>query len=279
MYCCEQAVDEPMAGTADPVDVWLMLEYRPVWTNRALTDNELAEPVRTWLEAETARLRAQGLKVRPQFIRQPEIDRADTRLVIGHAGGTIVVSSEGYRDLLDQDVAALLETRSQTCEPLYFVCTNGQRDVCCARFGRPVYPRLRERLGDRVWQTTHLGGHRFAANVLVLPQGAVYGRVTPEAVDDFVDTIERGELAFDYLRGRSCYPPAVQAAEALLRRSDLHAPRILAAREQTTVAFSSPTGEVTATVREGAPIEVLASCGDTAPKPIVPWVAGDRRPT
>ena len=36
-YCAEvaQAEDEPMAGTADVVDVWIMLEYLPAWTAKA----------------------------------------------------------------------------------------------------------------------------------------------------------------------------------------------------------------------------------------------------
>ena len=67
--------------------------------------------------------------------------------------------------------------------PQYFVCTNGQRDLCCARFGLPTYAALRERVGERVWQTTHVGGHRFAPNVLTLPQAALYGRVQPADVD------------------------------------------------------------------------------------------------
>ena len=100
--------------------------------------------------------------------------------------------------------------------PQYFVCTNGQRDVCCARFGLPTYAALRERVGGRAWQTTHLGGHRFAPNVLTLPQAALYGRVQPADTDEFVDAVERNGLAAKWLRGRTRYSPEVQAAEAAL---------------------------------------------------------------
>jgi hypothetical protein len=66
-------------------------------------------------------------------------------------------------------------------EQLALVCTNGRRDLCCARFGTPVYNYLKNEEpgfpGLRAWQSTHMGGHRFAANLLWLPQGVLYGRV------------------------------------------------------------------------------------------------------
>ena len=68
-----------MLGTAAVVDVWLLLEYRPAWRPKAMTDNALGEAVRDWLAYGIEALEGQGYRVRPQFIRQPEIDRS------GHA--------------------------------------------------------------------------------------------------------------------------------------------------------------------------------------------------
>ena len=57
------------------------------------------------------------------------------------------------------------------------VCTHGSHDVCCATFGYPSYDELRRRYAPklagslRVWQVSHLGGHRFAPNVVDLPEG------------------------------------------------------------------------------------------------------------
>ncbi len=69
------------------------------------------------------------------------------------------------------------------------VCTHGSRDKCCASFGFPVYdelryryaPRLRGRL--RVWQVSHLGGHRLAPNLIDMPEGRNWVRVGPEQLD------------------------------------------------------------------------------------------------
>ncbi|GIT39134.1 MAG: hypothetical protein Ct9H300mP8_03300 [Gammaproteobacteria bacterium] len=98
-------------------------------------------------------------------------------------------------------------------ENVYFVCTNGQRDFCCARYGLPTFEGLKELVGERVWQTTHLGGHRFAPNVLTLPQGVLYGRVDVDDVNAFVTTIESGDLSRPHVRGRSAFPPEAQFAE------------------------------------------------------------------
>ena len=49
-YCSELAIDEPMWGTAEEVDVWLLLEYNPTWNAKAVTDNNLDDASKNWLE-------------------------------------------------------------------------------------------------------------------------------------------------------------------------------------------------------------------------------------
>ena len=51
-------------------------------------------------------------------------------------------------------------------DPLYLVCTHGKRNVCCARLGGPLAQALAARHPGQVWETTHVGGHRFAANLV-----------------------------------------------------------------------------------------------------------------
>ena len=224
IYCCEQNFDEPMIGTADQVDVWVLLEHRPGWKARAVEEAGFCPEVRDWLDRNLEALRARGLKARPQLIRQPGVDTGEVRLLVGVPGALVSFAGRGYGFLGSVDLTRVVDDPrafGTLTEPRYFVCTNGQRDVCCARYGLPVHAALSERVGERVWQTTHLGGHRFAPNVLVLPQGVIYGRVGPRRLDDFLASVETGELAFEHVRGRVWYPPAVQAAEALSRRSDL----------------------------------------------------------
>ncbi|MEM8768565.1 MAG: hypothetical protein AAGE43_14045, partial [Pseudomonadota bacterium] len=72
-YCSEYNTDEPLPGTADTVDVWLCLEYKPTWKARVFEDNVLAEAAQQWLNDTIAGFKSAGLKARPQFVRQPEL--------------------------------------------------------------------------------------------------------------------------------------------------------------------------------------------------------------
>ena len=273
VYCAEAEPREPLAGTADPVDVWILIEYRPTWRARAHDDNELPPEFRAWLAAGVAALGAQGLRARPQFIRQPSRSEADIRIFLGTPAGLFSRDFADYAELLKFDLVAAVTENTVTAiaAPHYFVCTNGQRDVCCARFGLPVFAALSEAVGARAWQVTHLGGHRFAPNVLVLPQRALYGRVTLEALPAFLETAEAGRLAFPFLRGRTALPRAAQAAEVFAGSDDLELASVAGDNNQALVAFSSPSGPVLISVaRAATPLSVLPSCG-AEPEDVRPY--------
>lgn len=107
------------------------------------------------------------------------------------------------------------------------VCTHGRREVCCALFGRPVAAELTaafDQTGDPaaarlVWETTHLGGDRFAAGLVLLPAGAYFGRLDPGQARRVAGRALSGELDLDHYRGTAGRPAAAQAAECLLRRA------------------------------------------------------------
>jgi len=119
----------------------------------------------------------------------------------------------------------------------FLVCTNGARDPCCALLGAAVVRAL----GARAVACSHLGGHRFAANVLVLPDNLLFGRVDAESAGVIADELDAGRLPLDQLRGRCDLEPEQQAAEILLRRElDLFGVDDVTHRERTT--FATPLG-------------------------------------
>lgn len=204
---------------------------------------------------------------------------------------------DSYDALIDLDIPAILAGEQPAFlreRPLILVCTNGRRDACCARWGMPTYMALsaaaeRSQLGtEAVWQTTHLGGHRLAPNVLSFPGGFYYGRVQPDQAQAFIADCIRGEVFLEQLRGRSCYPPVVQAAERFLYRqtgrSEIGAFVYLDAAELDSntwmVRFREPLNrqlhqlEVAVDVTS---IPIRQSCGKEKTEPLVNYELADYR--
>src|SRR4029453_5830608 len=55
----------------------------------------------------------------------------------------------------------------------------GRHGACCAERGRPVAAALAQAHPEETWEVSHIGGDRFAGNLLVLPNGLYYGRLDP----------------------------------------------------------------------------------------------------
>jgi (2Fe-2S) ferredoxin len=125
-------------------------------------------------------------------------------------------------DLLALDLAALGRGESPGLTPadgpVLAVCTHGRHDTCCAERGRPVSAALAAAHPEQTWQVSHIGGDRFAGNLVVLPHGLYYGRVDPATAIAVAGAHLSGHLDLDHLRGRSGWAMPVQAAEIALRR-------------------------------------------------------------
>ncbi len=254
------AAAEPLAGTAGRADSFLLLEVRGAWERDAL--DSLAPPaasaVASWLDG-TPRSKA-------LLIRRP--DRRGRELaafVVGAAAATPTIRRfrlTGYDDLPDVDLATGGEPFAG---PLALVCGHGRRDACCARLGRPLYDVLRDELdSESLWLSSHQGGHRFAPNLLWLPDGLLFGRVDPTEALSLVGALRAGRLPVEQLRGRTTFPPAAQAAEIAVRAALLveglrHVD--LVSVEDGRVTLALPSGLVDATVEVQDGPTVPASCG------------------
>ncbi len=223
-FCAEVSAraEEPLAATASFLQHWILVEYRGLWDRRPLQGSLLSELVKLHLEAQLAALPRSRLL----FIRRPERRRHPTLACFYGVSSEreprfFELELETYDDLPGFDLAAALQGGRQVGrmldEPIFLVCTHGKRDRCCARYGRPLYDELRGRCGDLVWQSTHVGGDRFAGNLVVFPEGLYFGRVGRADVEPIVGDYRGGRVFLDRFRGRSSYPFPVQAAERVVR--------------------------------------------------------------
>jgi len=226
-------------GTASPIGGWLLVEHPGPWpagvVDQVLTDAMSAVRLRQLHELQAARA------IRPLLIRRPGRDQAarqtgrrrsrpaGLRVMVGGARGRPWLEALDVDDpdelgaRLDQlDLGAALAAGTvggrRVDGPLFLVCTHGTKDVCCATEGRPVAAGLARRHPGRVWETTHLGGDRWAANLLTVPAGYLHGHVDAEQAGRVADAALAGLVELDRLRGRTVLAPWAQAAEVAVRR-------------------------------------------------------------
>ena len=253
--------DEPLGATASRIDRWLLVEYRGLWSSKALPGSGLSDQVKARLRE----LKAAEPHTRLLLIRRPDrrhhpslaVYVADSRPGHERLAKLEVGRHEELRDLDPWTQASDIEN------PLFLACTHGKHDACCARYGRPLFEALSEQLeAEWAWQCTHVGGDRFAGNAVCLPHGLYYGRVERDDVPALVDEHLAGRIMLSHYRGRSCWPFAVQAAERRIRAeegltalADLALKEVVERdRDRWTVAFTTALGR-----RE---VEVAAELGE-----------------
>ena len=247
---------DPMLGTAFPAARLLLVEQPGPWGPRGLRDSHFDREAAALVEA-----RANRAGVRVQVMRRPgRTPRGSVRrwaVVDTTAGAESLRWGEYHDDAELLDLPLDGSAGEDDGEPLYLVCAHSKHDTCCALRGRHVAAAIDEARPGRVFECSHLGGDRFAANVLVLPSGLLYGRVLPFAAAEFVAAAEADEVVGALLRGRVGLPSTAQAALAfaydhlaLRRRSDLS---VLAASlivdGMSSVRLLGPHGEIEVVVR------------------------------
>ncbi len=161
------------------------------------------------------------------------------------------------------------------------VCTHGSRDVCCGKFGYPVYDLLRRRHAApgrmRVWRTSHIGGHRFAPTMIDYPEGRLWGHLEPWAAEGVATRSGPVSDLRPFYRGwGGLRSPAEQVAEREIFAREgwawtgyLKEGRVLRSDESRTevrIDYGSPDGSVSgayeATVGVAGTVMTLESSGD-----------------
>lgn len=217
---------ESLAATAPAATAWIVVEVPGAWGRQALTESALPHHVGQALVD-----RCRGTGTTTLLARRPgpagRVTASSHRVWLAHTtpGATRMWTAvvDDARHLLDLDpvalAAGLTPALGEPCdEPALFVCANSKRDACCARLGGPIARALAESpAGDRVWECSHLGGHRFAATALVLPWGTVHGRLDMASAESVLAGTDTGVLDLAHYRGRSALAPWAQAAEMAVR--------------------------------------------------------------
>ena len=213
---------EPLVGTAPTDTRFLFVEHTGRWGRVAVEDSRLPDAVRAHL-AGTPGVRVQLIR-RHGGLSGPGLRvfaaAADPTAAEGRARveSTLLDSPE---ELLDLDLAGFATSGTLGLpaydEGLWLVCTNGRRDLCCADLGRTTTAALAAHWPEATWETTHLGGHQFAATLLALPSLVTLGRLLPHEALTVCTEVAQGRVPLDHSRGRAGWPPIAQVADHHVR--------------------------------------------------------------
>jgi hypothetical protein len=211
----------PTRVEVPPIRGWLLIEHPGPWGFSAGADIPgLPADVR-------AAAAALGFRINliRQYRRSPRPGRERC----------FVSSAAGGRQLLEQLPAVRVADRfaavaeavaagrpsglaTPVAEPMYLVCTNEVRSPVCGGQGRAVARAVAAVAGRHTWETTHVGGCRFAANLVCLPSGVFHRGISPAAAVTLVEAAGRGRsalapLAGDCRRPGSCAQPGAELPE------------------------------------------------------------------
>ncbi|QLL06312.1 sucrase ferredoxin [Mycobacterium vicinigordonae] len=273
--CSDQsrARNDPMYGTASAGHAWAMFEIPGAWGHSAFLNSETILPPALGRaiarRAETAGMRVAAIRRPGRRSRDPRwrwflarSDEGEEELWQGE-----VDAPEQYLDIaLDGSDGQLLT------DPLVAVCAHGKHDQCCAVRGRAATATIAERYPEFTWECSHLGGDRFAATMLILPEGLCYGRVDATDSARLVDLYLDGRLDNAFLRGRTCLPHPVQAAQYFARQASgeqriaaLSPLKVQRGEHQIRVLLASDSGPVEVVLAEEMSEPLLSMCHASVP--------------
>ncbi|MDQ7035496.1 MAG: sucrase ferredoxin [Anaerolineae bacterium] len=265
-----RALNEPLYGTIKASDIFFLLEYNGTYAHEA------------WAEADIPLAVKEKIQSYPNshqlLMRQPgqsgESDKQMTLFVIHANSETPTIyrlDVPNYEALLAIDFDAVLrgEVVAASQEPLYAVCSNGKRDICCSKFGIALYNALTALVGDAVWQVSHIGGHRLAATMYCFPHAICYGFLSEDDASPIVQSYSTGHLLLHKLRGRAIMAKPVQAADYFLRHelseTRINALRIMTAENsdgQWDICLEIDNVTYCVQIAAAEPLQVLATTGD-----------------
>lgn len=217
-FCAVESVKagDPLAGTATHAASNLLISWpRPKWSRSLRVardmDDDLAENIH--------RLAANGRRV--NLIDRRSRSPSSHRIYLLPEGLSFDIDRTDLHAFLaalesGDDLSAWAGVKMT--KSLVLCCTHGRKDKCCAKFGYAAYQELARTVSERdlpfeVWESSHLGGCRLAASIMVFPSMRKYGRVAPEQVLPFLEHEADGLPYLPCYRGQSLLTPAQQCAE------------------------------------------------------------------
>jgi hypothetical protein len=221
-----RATEADIIGTAPMHPTYVLVECPYPWAAQGMASPGVPDNLRALVAAvKAARLPVQFLLFSGD--RSPSHTRIMVfRARLGDAGG---YAKREFVVATIADVAPLLQSYLTdqtlaidcllTLDQDLFICTHGSHDKCCAKFGYPFYRQAKQLIElwqlshVRVWQVSHIGGHRFAPTLVSFPEGRYYGRLTEASLKVILQRAGDIQAWQHVYRGWGILPEPVQVME------------------------------------------------------------------
>lgn len=273
--CSDQSLarNDPMYGTASAGSSWVLLELPGAWGRSAFLDSPaVVDPGLG--RAIVRRVEAAGMRIAAIRRHGRRSAKPRWRWFVANSGvGSEALFSGEVADPADYLELALDGTDgAASTDPLVVICAHGKHDQCCAVRGRGATAAIASKYPEFTWECSHLGGDRFAATMLVLPEGLCYGRVDTADSAELVRLYLDGRLNNEFLRGRTSLPHAVQAAQYFARQvsgddriASLSPLELDRSDHEIRVVLDSEAGPTEVCLREGWSEPLLSQCHAKVP--------------
>lgn len=218
VFCADlsQQQDDPLAGSAAHAERNLLISWpRAKWLRSMRHASDMSAELKQSLDA----MAESGVRI--NLVQRPGMDKYHHQVFLMPQRQRFSVE----REQLASFITALKAGRclSQWQQPplendLVLCCTHGQKDKCCAKYGYQTFKALAKTAAEHslpfdIWESSHLGGCRFAASIIVLPNARKYGRITPEQALPFLKAEAKNERYLPGYRGDSRLTPAQQCSQ------------------------------------------------------------------
>lgn len=198
-FCADlsRRAGEDLIGSAPAYETYILIECPQPWTANVWDSKAVSPSLKAFVE----NINRSHRQIKFLLISAEKPNPSSKARVIAfhrHPAPSVGYIRREFRSNLDK-VAPLLERYLANPEELalqppidrpiqdFFVCTHGSHDKCCSRYGYPFFRQARTialNLGlrdVRVWQVSHIGGHRFAPTMISFPDGRYYGALDGES--------------------------------------------------------------------------------------------------
>jgi len=171
--------------------------------------NELED--KPLLEELHALIKEKSLPIKLTLLENPQLEENDI-IIFPDMLKYKIKSKEDIQTIFQKHFVENLNESGISNEKLtgvhVMVCIHGNRDQKCGNYGPPIIARFNTELAKRnihnvfIYGSSHVGGHKFAGNVLIYPGGDWYGRITENDVPLILDEhIIKGRRILEKWRG------------------------------------------------------------------------------